>query len=146
MRSIVAFTSTLILLGCAAQHPEQPYVYRPPVTVTLTSLRRTNNYFVAVFTVANVSSEPMWFDGEGRDNPACCIEYKNMPLAEHTPGGYYWGDTGLGRYMLAPGESSLFNIRREQFSGPFRAGVWLSADPNNETQHDLIYWSNFVSP
>ena len=148
MRAILAPIVALVLLGCATEERVKPYVYSPPVVVAFKSLQHTNGYYVAVFKMTNVSSEPMWFDGEIRHAPACCIEYKSVPVAEHSKGemGYYWGDTGLSRYQLASGESMDFHIVRREFTGPFRAGVWLSAEADNKTMDDLIYWSDYVSP
>lgn len=145
MWSLSAITLLLIFVGCATQRDTPPYVYTPPVVVSLASLCSTNGYSLAIFTFSNVSSAPMWYDGEGRESPACCMEYKSMPLAEHSP-GFYWGDTGLGRYKLSPGESGTFRVTRKQFSGPFRAGVWLCEEWDNRTANDSIYWSPYVTP
>src|SRR5882672_8096402 len=78
MRAVLAFISALAVVGCATEQREQPHAYSPPVVVTLKSLQHTNDYSVAVFTMKNVSSNPMWFDGEEREHPACCMEYKSM--------------------------------------------------------------------
>lgn len=145
MRSLNTIILLVIFAGCAARRDTPPYVYTPPVVVSLVSLYSTNGYSLATFAFTNVSSVPMWYDGEGRESPACCIEYKIMPLAEHSP-GTYWGDTGLERYKLSPGESGTFRVTRKQFSGPFRGGVWLCEEMDNRTADDSIYWSPFITP
>jgi hypothetical protein len=147
MRLLIASIFALVVLGCATQPQQQNYVYTPPVVVTLKALYRTNNYSVAVFTMKNISSEPMWYDGERRDHPPCCIQYRSVIQTEACPDmGEFWGDTGLMRYKLAPGEAGTFRVRRSQFLEPFRAGVWLSKEADNRTVNDSVYWSTLVSP
>jgi hypothetical protein len=145
-RAALTLIPILVFVGCSTERRVQSYIYSPPVVVTFHSLRRTNDSSIAAFEMTNVSREPMWFDGEAEDRPACCIEYKSMPVAEHSAGGGLWGDAGLGRYQLGPGESREFHVVRSKFTGSFRAGVWLSSEADNKTQNDLIYWSDFVSP
>ena len=60
--------------------------------------------------------------------------------------GMFWGDTGIGRYELAPRQSSTFLVRRSRLSEPFRVGVWLSPEPDNKSFHDEVYWSETFSP
>ncbi|MFZ0828465.1 MAG: hypothetical protein WAO02_13680 [Verrucomicrobiia bacterium] len=147
MRAITMFSLLLFMAGCASHHDEQPYVYTPPVVIALKSLQHTNDHSIAVFTMSNVGSWSMWYDGEGQDHPACCMEYKGMMYSGHSMGGL-WGDTGLGRYELAPGQSRDFIFGRKEFSGPFRVGVWLGEykDMDMKRLDDLIWWSAYVNP
>jgi hypothetical protein len=89
----------------------------------------------------------MWFDGEGMQHPGYTIENKSRPLGEPVlSNGLFWGDLGLGRYKLGPGQSSTFTIWRHEFTEPFRVGVWLSPEADNKTFSDRAYWSEIVSP
>jgi hypothetical protein len=147
VRSIFAIFLVLLMLGCASHRHEQSYIYTPPVVITFKSLQHTNNYSFAVFTMSNVSSESMWYDGEDKQHPACCLEYKSISYSGHSPGGDgLWGDAGLGRYELTPGQSCEFKVIREKFSEPFRVGVWLGQEINPSEVEDSIYWSAFVNP
>ena len=143
---LVTLVALLLFEGCEAPRQSGVYNYSAPVVVTFMNLQHTNNSAVAFFMMKNVSDTPMWYSGEEREHPACCVEYKSMPLSSHSAGGSLWGDTGLTRYKLGPGQSVVFGINRSEFSEPFRGGVWLSPELVNKTTIDLIYWSEFVSP
>jgi len=148
MRAIAMLSFFLFLAGCASHH-EQPYVYTPPVVIALKSLQHTNDHSIAVFTMSNVGSWSMWYTGEDQDHPAYCLEYKGMMYSLHTMSdcmGGFWGDTGLGRYELAPGQSRDFIVRRKEFSGPFRVGFWLGEYEDMKRLDDLIWWSAYINP
>lgn len=147
MRLSVYFSLIVLAAGCAGHRQQEAYRYSPPVVVAVKSLQRSNDSFVAFCVMTNVSKEPMWFDGEGMQHPAYTIEYKSRPVFEPVMSdGLFWGDTGLGRYKLAPAQSSTFTIRRHEFFEPFRVGVWLSPERDNKTFSDRVYWSETVSP
>ena len=139
------FLLLLVVAGCASHRDEHPYVYTPPIIVALKNLQHTNDNSIAVFTMSNVGSEPMWYDGEDQDHPACCMEYEGMMYSGHSPGDF-WGDAGLGRYELAPGQSVDFIFGRKDFSGPFRVGVWLGEEEDQKTMDDEIWWSAYITP
>jgi hypothetical protein len=147
-RTILLIVMAFILLpvGCATRVPLEPHLYSSAIVVGLKSLRREDNPITATFAFTNVSSIPMWFDGETRRTPACCHGYQSQPLIDYDENGMLWGDTGIARFKLAPGEWSQFTVRVLESGGPFRGGVWLCPEEDNKTMNDLLYWSDFVSP
>ena len=60
--------------------------------------------------------------------------------------GVFWGDTGVGRYQLSPGQSSSFLVHESRLDEPFRVGVWLSPEADNRTFKEQVYWSEPFSP
>jgi hypothetical protein len=133
MRRLVSIS--LLAFAAGGATPERtPYVYSPPVVVTITRLRPEYDHWVAVCTMTNTSEHPLWFDGETRESPMYSLESKNHPYREIEPMvGIFWGHTGIGRYMLSPAQSSTFFVRGSRFDEPFRVGVWLSPEEHNRT-------------
>jgi hypothetical protein len=147
MRLLLTMSLLLALAGCETQPRREVYSYSEPVRIILQGLRQDQDGWVAEFAIHNVSSESMWFDGEKKQLPSYCFQYKKLFFSEPVlSNGLFWGDQGLGRYRLGPGEKSTFRIRRSELSEPFRVGVWLSPEADNKTFPDLIYWSETISP
>lgn len=145
MRFLIASILLAAVTGCVTHNEEKPYVYTPTITVTLSYLYHTNNCSVAVLEMKNVSEYPIWFEGEDNGQPACCLEYKSSPVAEHSP-GMLWGDIPLTMYRLDSGQSNKFVLSRKEFTEPFRVGVWISESRTQEDLQNLIYWSPFINP
>lgn len=142
MRSFALVSLLVLVVGCASHRPEQPYVYTPPVVIAFKSLQHAHGGFFAVFTMSNVGTEPMWYDGDDRERPPYCIEYKGIKYWEHSKNV----SDMAGRYELAPGQSVDFRLWRREFSGPFRVGVWLGLEKDQKTMNDDIWWSGYVNP
>src|SRR6267142_177797 len=98
MRLTVSVSLILLTAGCAAHRQKETYAYSSPVVVAVKSLQRSNDSFVAVCVMTNISSEPMWFDGEGMQHPAYTIEYSSQRVYEPVlSNGMFSGDMGWGR-------------------------------------------------
>ena len=146
VRSFAVFLLLLLVAGCASQsqRPEQPYVYIPPIVITFKSLQKhVGNVSMAVFTMTNVSTEPMWYDGDGRERPASCVQYKGRTYLGYDEADFV--SDMSDRYELAPGQSVDFIFVR-QFLGPFRVGVWLGLEKDRKTMNDDVWWSDYVNP
>jgi hypothetical protein len=140
MRSLIATIPLLLIVGCATQPNLPPYVYTPPVVVSLTSLYRTNNFFVAVFTFTNISSNSMSYCGDDKGHPDFCFQYMGREPS-------FSNEDALNpSFQLSPGQSGTFFVRRKQFTGPFRAGIEMSGEFDPKIVPSQDYWSAYITP
>jgi len=109
----------------------------------------TNGHYAATFSITNVSTEPLWFEGWRMNDPVYYLEWKSRAYLVPMPVNGYDDAGGLRGWRLATGQGTTFSImleRRPDTLEPFRVGVEVWPDGDYHQVPHWICWSETVTP